>query len=144
MSSSSSRPCCCGAITSANSTTVSAIFLKTEVTFLKDSSDNSSWTFSLIFSVHAVIAGAVLCIFLPLNSKRSRYGLVKIRVPESALVTSGFAALRLAPALLPLVFGCSGIAVSTATMVENVSTMAMKWSTMAEEVKSTVAVWRRW
>nr|GMC80165.1 uncharacterized protein LOC109159180 [Ipomoea batatas] len=54
------------------------------------------------------------------------FGLVKIRVPESALVTSGFAALRLAPALLPLVFGCSGIVVSTATMVENVSTMAMK------------------
>nr|GMD89929.1 hypothetical protein Iba_chr14dCG4760 [Ipomoea batatas] len=38
------------AITSANSTTVSAIFFKTEVTFLKDSSDNSSRTFSAICS----------------------------------------------------------------------------------------------
>nr|GLL49377.1 uncharacterized protein LOC109158070 [Ipomoea trifida] len=38
------------AITSANSTTVSTIFLKTEVTFLKDSSDNSSRTFLVIFS----------------------------------------------------------------------------------------------
>nr|GMD45325.1 hypothetical protein Iba_chr10dCG8950 [Ipomoea batatas] len=38
------------AITSPNSTTVSAIFLKTEVTFFKDSSDNSAWTFSSILS----------------------------------------------------------------------------------------------
>nr|GMD92226.1 hypothetical protein Iba_chr14eCG7080 [Ipomoea batatas] len=84
------------AITSANSTTVSAIFLKTEVTFLKDSSDNSSRTFSAIYSVHAVIAG----------------GLGKIRVPESVLLTSELAALRLATALLPFcAIGCAGIAV---------------------------------
>nr|GMD52480.1 uncharacterized protein LOC109179592 [Ipomoea batatas] len=38
------------AITSPNSTTVSAIFLKTEVTFFKDSSDKSAWTFSSILS----------------------------------------------------------------------------------------------
>nr|GMD79857.1 hypothetical protein Iba_chr13dCG7990 [Ipomoea batatas] len=38
------------AITSPNSTTVSAIFLKIEVTFFKDSSDNSAWTFSSILS----------------------------------------------------------------------------------------------
>nr|GMD37732.1 hypothetical protein Iba_chr09eCG12200 [Ipomoea batatas] len=38
------------AITSPNSTTVSAIFLKTEVTFFKASSDNSAWTFSSILS----------------------------------------------------------------------------------------------
>nr|GMC94564.1 hypothetical protein Iba_chr05cCG0200 [Ipomoea batatas] len=38
------------AITSPNSTTVSAIFLKTEVTFFKDSLDNSAWTFSSILS----------------------------------------------------------------------------------------------
>nr|GMC95838.1 hypothetical protein Iba_chr05cCG12420 [Ipomoea batatas] len=45
------------AITSANSTTVPVIFLKTEVTFLNDSSDKSSRTFSAICSVHVVIAG---------------------------------------------------------------------------------------